>query len=164
MSLFIALFGFTLSYLISSHLISSHRIVSYRIVSYHTLFFRILSKAPLRGVPATALDLSLNVVFLGSRRGMKNRSNIDAQINEKSTKHLPNIDQNSTPNRPKMDLGGVLGPKTVCLPCGWALGAFCGPLEANMAATWAPRWRPNCTKINAKIDAKNRCVLDVHFG
>ena len=27
-----------------------------------------------------------------------------------------------------------------------------------------PRWSPNRTKINAKSDAKNRCVLDVHFG
>ena len=42
--------------------------------------------------------------------------------------------------------------------------AFCGPQEANMAATWAPRLSPNRTKINAKIDATNRCVLDVHFG
>ena len=27
-----------------------------------------------------------------------------------------------------------------------------------------PRWSPNRTKINAKSDVKNRCVLDVHFG
>ena len=29
-----------------------------------------------------------------------------------------------------------------------------------MAPTWAPRWSPNRTKI----DAKNRCVLDLHVG
>ena len=27
-----------------------------------------------------------------------------------------------------------------------------------------PRWSPNRTKINAKSDVKNRCVLDVHFA
>ena len=27
-----------------------------------------------------------------------------------------------------------------------------------------PRWSPNRTKISAKMDTTNRCVLDVHFG
>ena len=49
--------------------------------------------------------------------------------------------------------GRNLGPK----------GASCGPQEANMAATWASRWSPNRTKIDAKINTKNRCVLDFHF-
>ena len=45
----------------------------------------------------------------------------------------------------------------------WVLGAFYGPQEANMAATGDPRWSPNRIKIKAKMEAKNRCVLDGHI-
>ena len=41
---------------------------------------------------------------------------------------------------------------------------FYWPQEANMAATWGPRWSPNHIKIEAKMEAKNRCVLDPHFN
>ena len=45
----------------------------------------------------------------------------------------------------------------------WVLGASCGPKDANLAPTWAPKRTPNRTKIDAKNKAKNRCVLDFHF-
>ena len=63
----------------------------------------------------------------------------------------------------KSILGASWGPRPFILLFWWVLGAFCGPQEANIAPTWVPRWSPNRLKINAKMKAKNRCVLDGHI-
>ena len=55
--------------------------------------------------------------------------------------------------------GSVLGRlerlDNLLMPFWWVLGAFCGPQEDNMAATWIPRRSPNRIKINAKWKQKS---------
>ena len=82
-------------------------------------------------------------------------------------KNHSKIDQKSIQNRSKIHeksiLGASRGPRPFVLLFWWVLGAFCGPQEANMAATGDPRWSPNRIKIKSKMEAKNRCVLDGHI-
>ena len=83
-----------------------------------------------------------------------------SKFNPKSSKHQPTIHQQF---HEKSILGASWVPRPFVLPFWWVLGAFYGPQEANMAATWVPRWRLNRIKINAKMRTRIRCVLDGHW-
>ena len=86
------------------------------------------SKAPLRGVPATALDLSLVIGFSGV---------------QKSTKHQPKNDKKSTP---KIDLGGVLGPETVFFALLVGLGCVLWATRGQHGRNLGPKMEPKSHK------------------